>query len=305
MLVTVIGQKAYALLRNLVAPTKPHEKDYDSLVAAMKDLLKLKPLTIAEWFILNCRRQQESESIAQFVAELKKLSQKTCDFGAKLTEQLRDRLVEGLHREPIQKQLLSEKNLELTKAYELAISLEAASREASGMHNKSNEAAALQVKHVAHVEQQGKQSCYRCGKTGHSPDQCYYKKVICRACGKKGHMARACKSQNDSGAKKPGNQKGKRRFKGHKAHYVDETADSRTPSPDPDFPIFHICTVKDTAERSITVDVQVNGVLLVMKLDTGAAYSIIPMACMQGCIEEVIPECQTQRRRLVPSHVHR
>ena len=96
VLVTVIGQKAYALLRNLVAPTKPHEKDYDSLVAAMKDLLKLKPLTIAEWFILNCRRQQESESIAQFVAELKKLSQKTCDFGAKLTEQLRDRLVKRI-----------------------------------------------------------------------------------------------------------------------------------------------------------------------------------------------------------------
>ena len=37
-------------------------------------------------------------------------------------------------------------------------------------------------------------------------------------------------------------------------HYVDETADSRTPSPDPDFSIFHIRTVKDTAERSIKVD---------------------------------------------------
>ena len=58
----------------------------------------------------------------------------------------------GLCSEPIQKRLLSEKNLDLTKAYELAISLKVASREASGMHNKSNEAAALQVKHVAHVE---------------------------------------------------------------------------------------------------------------------------------------------------------
>ena len=79
----------------------------------MKDHLKPKPLTIAERFKFNHRRQQEGESIVQFVAELRKLAE-TFDFGAKLTEQLGDRLV-GLHSEPIQKRLLSEKNL--TKAY--------------------------------------------------------------------------------------------------------------------------------------------------------------------------------------------
>ena len=39
--------------------------------------------------------------------------------------------------------------------------------------------------------------------------------------------------------------------------------------------MFHIRTVKDTAEHSIKVDVQVNSVYLVIELDTGAAYSII------------------------------
>ena len=72
------------------------------------------------------------------------------------------------------------------------------------------------------------------------PDQYYYKKLTCRAGGKTGHIARACRRQSDSGAKKLANFKGKRRFKGHRAHYVDNTADSRTPSPDPDFPIFYI-----------------------------------------------------------------
>ena len=99
--VTVIGQRAYALLRNLVALTKPHEKKYDELVAAMKDHLKPKPLTIAEWFKFN-RRKQGGESIVQFLAELRKLAE-TCNFGVKLNEQLRDRLVQGLHSEPIQK----------------------------------------------------------------------------------------------------------------------------------------------------------------------------------------------------------
>ena len=87
----------------------------------MKDHLKPKPLTIAKRFKFNCRKQQEGESIAQFLAELRKLAE-TCNFGVILNEQLRDRLVEGLRSEPIQKQLLSEGDIDLTKAYELAIS---------------------------------------------------------------------------------------------------------------------------------------------------------------------------------------
>ena len=46
VLVTVIGQKAYALLRNLLATTKPHKKKYAELVEQMKNHLKWKPLTI-------------------------------------------------------------------------------------------------------------------------------------------------------------------------------------------------------------------------------------------------------------------
>ena len=53
--VTVIGQKAYALLRNLVAPTKPHEKKYEDLVEAIKNHLKPKPLMITERFKFNRR----------------------------------------------------------------------------------------------------------------------------------------------------------------------------------------------------------------------------------------------------------
>ena len=77
---------------------------------------------------------------------------------------------------------------------------------------------------------------------------------------------------------------------------MDETADSRTPSPGPDFPIFHIRTVKDTAERSIKVDVEVNSVPLVVELDTGAAYLIIPKDAW---------EKHTRRRRPVPSNIYR
>lgn len=48
VLLTVIGETVYALVRNLLAPAKPAEKSFDVLVKVMKDHLKPKPLVIAE-----------------------------------------------------------------------------------------------------------------------------------------------------------------------------------------------------------------------------------------------------------------
>ena len=85
-----------------MAPTKLHEKKYNELVESMNyNHLKLKPLTIAERFKFNHRKQHKGVSIVQFLAELKKLAE-TCEFGVKFDEQLRDRLVEGLHSKSIQ-----------------------------------------------------------------------------------------------------------------------------------------------------------------------------------------------------------
>ena len=71
---TVLGGKAYALLRNLLAPTKPADKAYGDLVKVMKDRLKPKPLIIAERFKFHRPNQREGETVAQYLAELRKLS---------------------------------------------------------------------------------------------------------------------------------------------------------------------------------------------------------------------------------------
>ena len=79
VLLTVIGGKAYALLRNLLAPTKPAGKSFETLVEVMKDHLKPKPLVIAERFKLYRRNHHEGETVAQYLAELRWLTQQ-CDF---------------------------------------------------------------------------------------------------------------------------------------------------------------------------------------------------------------------------------
>ena len=127
---TVMGPTAYALLSNLLAPEKPATKMYAELVTVMRDHLKPKPLVIAERFRFHQRNQADSESVADYMAELRKLADK-CEFGEHLTEALRDRLVCGLRSETVQKRLLAEEDLTLKKAYETAISMEAASRRAN------------------------------------------------------------------------------------------------------------------------------------------------------------------------------
>lgn len=78
-----------------------------------------KPLIIAERFRFHKRNQEEGETVSQFVAVLKQLSEH-CEFGLSLNDTIRDRLVCGLRSEAIQKRLLTEANLRLEKATEIA-----------------------------------------------------------------------------------------------------------------------------------------------------------------------------------------
>ena len=129
ILLTVCGQKMYGLIRNLTSPQKPSDKSYDELKALIAQHLKPKPLAIAERFRFYQRNQGKQETVSQYVAELRKLSEH-CDFGEFLNQALRDRLVCGLSSVATQRKLLAEDKLDLKKAMEVAISMELAENEA-------------------------------------------------------------------------------------------------------------------------------------------------------------------------------
>ena len=109
VLITAIGDKPYELLKSLAAPTLPKAKTYTELVLILTNHYQPKPLIIAERFRFH-RRNQNSESVGKYVAELRRLAS-TCSFGAFLDDALRDRLVCGLQATSIQKKLLSETNI--------------------------------------------------------------------------------------------------------------------------------------------------------------------------------------------------
>ena len=92
VLLSVIGSKTYVLLRSLLHPEAPKEKTFDQLAKTLKEHLEPKPQTIVERFHFHRRNQEQSESVLDYIAELRRLSA-TCDFGGYLNEVLRDRFV--------------------------------------------------------------------------------------------------------------------------------------------------------------------------------------------------------------------
>jgi len=206
VLLTVIGSDIYALLRSLLAPVKPREKSFKELSDTLHHHFDPKPLVIAERFHFHRRNQASGESISEYVAELRRLATH-CEFGDYLEQALRDRLFCGIRHKNTQKRLLSEANLTLTKATEIARSVEAAETQATQLKGTSS-APVMNVK--SSKTNQGRNPekhgiCTRCGGRNHQAKDCRYKDVMCHKCNKQGHLARMCRSKKSSTTTPPDN----------------------------------------------------------------------------------------------------
>ncbi|MGH0173820.1 UNVERIFIED_CONTAM: hypothetical protein FKN15_066553 [Acipenser sinensis] len=192
VLLSVMGAKTYSLLRNLTAPVKPADKTYTQIVEVLQNHLSPKPLVIAERFRFHKRNQQTNETISQYIAELRRLAEH-CQFGEGLGDALRDRLVCGIHNESTQKRLLTERDLTLNRATEIAVSTETAAKDATELQQKAIVECATH-KLAARRTNAKERACFRCGKKSHDASDCWFKDKDCRQCNKRGHIQKMCKS---------------------------------------------------------------------------------------------------------------
>ena len=188
----LIGAGAYGVLRNLLAPEIQKDKSFDELKELLVSHYSPKPILIAERFKFHCRNQHESQTVAQFVVELKRLALK-CEFETFLEDALRDRLFCGLKSVQIQKKLLAERDLTFKKAFETAQSMELANKEDFRHTSVPVDDTVNKVGRYASSGHSTEDavSCFRCGGK-HSPSGCWARPVQCYKCHNKGHLSKMC-----------------------------------------------------------------------------------------------------------------
>lgn len=257
ILLTQFGASAYEVLRSLVTPQGPKDFTYEQLVVKLKNHFNPKPNEIIERFNFNKRTQKKGESIADFVADLRKLS-KFCNF-TELNNMLRDRVVCGATDEDLQKKLFAEPNLTFDRAYELALAAETAQKNVEEVRITTEYA-------VAAVGQRKEESnhnpCYHCGKK-HDGKTCRFKDVTCNYCGKKGHIKAACfKKKNEEKERNAERRSGKSK---NCNQVVEDDCD-----------LYTLNLIHAVQERKkMLANVKLNGVLVQMEVDSGAVCSII------------------------------
>ena len=259
-LLSVMGATTYGLLRNLVQPSKPKDKTFDEIVAILKGHFEPKPLLVAERFRFNRCNQKANQSVALYVAELKQCAA-NCDFGASLDSSLRDRFVSGIRNEACQRRLLSENDLTFAKAFEIALNMETADRDARQLRGMESENIGAASVHKVRI--QGTKNCYRCKGKNHHANECHFKETKCHNCGKIGHIKKACRSKTQTETVK--STQGRRQQKKH-TKYVEAEEDME---------VFTILTVTSEDAGLYKETFSVADVKLEMEIDTGAAMSII------------------------------
>ena len=295
---STVGGPAYKLLRSLVGESVK-TKSFAELTKALKDHLKPEPNVIAERFHFFKRDRKQTESVNEYITELRRLSEH-CAFGDQLNIYLRDRFVCGLNSASIQQKLLSVKDLDMTKALTTARSFESASRDARLIHSGGGAGGAGAVAvhqtgcsmqeegegeciHKVQQQSRGKsdsRECYRCGNQGHIANACPYSTYKCRKCGRTGHLQKRCRSEkkaDESPQVKPAAIRNVCACQSTDGGCGSEMV----PGEQNWDPLNLFVLEKQSAVDPVMVEVSMNGLPVRMEVDTGAAVSVMNVSSFE------------------------
>ena len=282
-----VNSQTYNLVKKLLSPTKPEEKNYKELTALLKSHYSPKPSVIVERFKFHSRYRKAGESIPNYIAELRKLTE-DCNFCENcLPDLLRDRLVVGINDETIQKRLLSESTLDFQKAKDIAVGMDSAAKNArditrsvtstlqaekpqeASVHHLKSKSKPFKAKgqvqpkktlQPSYEKRSYKKQCYRCNGY-HDPDKCKFKGATCHFCKKVGHISPACKAKS----------------KQHSTHHMNDFVPDSVESEDLGvYTLFCMQETKTPTEKPLSVQMKVNKKTeMNFEIDTGSSASVM------------------------------
>lgn len=205
LFITLLGHSTFAKLKTLASPTPVSDLTMDDIMEFLLAHYRPQTIEIAERFKFFKRMQKPSETVVEFVSELRALA-KSCNFGEYLRTALRDQLVCGLKDRKCQQELLSIADLTVEVAQRKAQAAEVVALETKSMKESGTEETRVQDEEVNML----RVTCYRCGKEGHKASDCRHKNTKCHACHKTGHLASVCRSSLRKTTEKKSNQSKRR-----------------------------------------------------------------------------------------------
>ena len=275
ILISSMGQKAYKILRNIVAPNKPTDVSFKNLVSAMTSHFSRPPSEIVQRFRFNSRVRKQGETVAAYIAELRALSE-YCNYGDTLESMLRDRLVCDVNDVQIQKRLLAEDKLTFKKALDISLALEAATKDTKQLQAASATGNPVPVYKMREGEKSSPSiKCYRCGKPNRKAPECRYKDSVCAKCKKKGHLAKVRRSTKHTS---------------HPPQSKSESLLTNTLTSHQQVPgEYQLFSIQQEGTGShtkpLTVLVTINGKSVTMEIDTGSSVSIISDSVFSSVFE--------------------
>ena len=268
---STVGPQTYKLLRSL-SNNKPQDKTYAELKGLLTNHLQPRPNVIAQRYKFFKRDRLSSESVSAYLAELGKLSE-FCEFGDRLDECVRDRLVCGINNEKILQKLLSIKDLNLKTATDHAIAIETACKDTMVIQRQYGSAEGV-INKVGSVPG-ARRECFRCGDPRHLADVCPFKTKECYACKRVGHVRKMCRASESE-------RRGRRRSEGkekdcHRVEVIEEdTIDSLET-----WSLYPLINVDFARNDPAIVRLELNNHKIAMELDTGAAVSVMSLSAYQ------------------------
>lgn len=249
------GKETYALIASLLVPARPPNVELTKIIQVLDQFYEPEVNEILQAGRFHRRTQLQGESVQDYVAAVSLLGAK-CNF-ADLKRQMRDRLVLGLRDERLRRDLLKTKDLTYELALQNCLNYQATFPDMypDTTVSKQTHSSAAESMEIDHVKATG---CGHCARQHKAGERCRFAGAKCFYCKKTGHIAAACRKKTSQ------------------MHQVEETAgcSSEISRQEEEMMGLYMYNVEDS-QTPIVTEVNIDGVKLLMEVDSGASRSII------------------------------
>jgi len=293
VLISLLSATVYSTLKSLCLPDKPADKKFEDIQKLLLGYYKPELSAVAATYQFQHVQAKDGETVRDFVNRVKKAAV-PCDFGAHNDRALRDQFIAGLRDSAVRQEILSRAaEMETFQAVvDFASGREAAARASQQLTPAASAVHAVSAKGKppsSSASSKPKTKCFRCDRTGHSPDDCYFRRTKCNYCETVGHIEKACNKKKSAG--KTGRHSVKH-VTTQPSQEPGESVPCNVTDPENVVPMLNVksCNGGREANSPFMLSVSINGTPVPLEIDTGSALTLLNerdfLHC-QGKLEEL------------------